>query len=92
MLLLLFLEAIPDRKGWLSFHIPPPHAVPVAQQILLSQSLTVLPIPCLLLQSVVGCGDSCGICALGNLGLHRAGVLPLSILVGTTLMAILSSL
>lgn len=36
------------------------------------------------LQSLVGCGDPspCGICALGNLGLLRAGVLLLSILAG----------
>lgn len=61
LLLLLFLEAIPDRKGWISFHISspvhPPHAVPGAQQILLCQSPAVLPILCPLLQSAAGCGD-----------------------------------
>ena len=104
LLLLLFLEAIPGRKGWLSFHIlppadPPSRAVLGAQQIPLSQCPAVLPSRrrgCPPLQSAAGCGgpSPCGFLgatvldALGCTGLVCCSCQPSQ---GTTLMTIFSS-
>lgn len=104
MLLLPFLEAIPGRKGWLSFHISPPadppsRAVPGAQHISHPQSPAVLPSrrrgrpP---LRSAAGRGhpSPCGFPgavlsdALGCTGLVCCSCQPSQ---GTTLVAIFSS-
>lgn len=98
MLLLLFLEAIPGRKGCLSFYIsppadPPPRAVPAAQQVPLSHPRQFCGSPRSLCGGVRGSGSVVlpwG-CAAGCVALHRAGVLFPQPSLGTTLAATFSS-